>query len=410
MFTLFKSINKAPNQLSLLVGKTIAIVGAGPAGLTAARLLQMRGGNVCIFERDISLESRVQGGSLDLHEDTGQLAIREMGLEAEFSRYARPEGQGFKVLNKHGQIQFDIPAENFGNNRPEIDRGELRRLLVSSLAPNTVIWDRQLTQIVQQEDAQYQLTFHNGITYTADLVIGCDGAWSKVRSLVSPIKPSYSGVSLVETRITSVSSEISSLVGNGSIMALGDNKFFMAQRNSNGSITLWVAFQVFKDWINEQSHNFQQPEYGRKFLLEKFADWDLKLREMISQADNNFIPRAVYGLPVKQNWPTKPGVTLMGDAAHLMPPFAGEGANMGMLDAVMLTNCLSSSRFTNIVEAIQAYEEEMLQRTSKAIQDSMDGQKLFIAESPDALVASFLQGSETFNEPNVSNSISNPNI
>src|SRR5205809_821255 len=69
---------------SLLQGKRIAIAGAGPCGLTLARLLQQKGADVRVFELESSTAARNQGGSLDLHEDSGQLALRKAGLHELF--------------------------------------------------------------------------------------------------------------------------------------------------------------------------------------------------------------------------------------------------------------------------------------------------------------------------------------
>jgi len=116
---------------------------------------------------------------------------------------------------------------------------------------------------------------------------------------------------------------------------------------------------------------------------------------MLHQADNIFIPRPLYGFPADQTWQTKPGVTLLGDAAHLMPPFAAQGANMAMLDAVELYECLTSKSFASMTEAIRSYERNMLRRTSEAILNTMAAQDRIMAESPDILISHILKTFET---------------
>jgi 2-polyprenyl-6-methoxyphenol hydroxylase-like FAD-dependent oxidoreductase len=132
---------------SLLAGQTVAIIGAGPAGLTLARLLQMRGVRVQVYERDASPHARDQGGTLDLHEDSGQLALSKAGLSDRVRSVFRHEGQATKVFDKHGRIAAELRAEDEAHSRPEIDRVALRDLLLDSLTPNTVLWDRPLQRV-----------------------------------------------------------------------------------------------------------------------------------------------------------------------------------------------------------------------------------------------------------------------
>lgn len=120
------------SETHLLHSKRIAIIGGGPAGLTLARLLQMRGIAVTVYERDASADARGQGGSLDLHEDSGQLALKAAGLGEQFHGVSRPDGQNSRVFDKHGQMHAELRAEDEVATRPEIDRGELRDLLLRS--------------------------------------------------------------------------------------------------------------------------------------------------------------------------------------------------------------------------------------------------------------------------------------
>ncbi|WP_197230065.1 FAD-dependent oxidoreductase, partial [Bacillus thuringiensis] len=120
--------------------KRIAIIGAGPGGLTLARILQQHGLKSVVYERETSPMIRQQGGSLDIHHDTGQEALKEAGLLEKFYEFARYEGEDFRLFDKSGKIYLDEEADSAGGNRPEIDRGTLRELLLNSVDSECIHW------------------------------------------------------------------------------------------------------------------------------------------------------------------------------------------------------------------------------------------------------------------------------
>lgn len=175
----------------------IAIVGGGPAGLTLARLLHLQGITATIFERDTHSLERPQGGTLDLHEESGLLALQRAGLTDAFQAVARYEDQGTRLLDKHGQVLFEDPDTASGN-RPEVDRTALRAMLLDALPDGMVQWNRPLREVLDNGDGRWNLLFDAGIEGPFDLVIGADGTWSRVRPLLSPYMPQYSGLCFVE--------------------------------------------------------------------------------------------------------------------------------------------------------------------------------------------------------------------
>lgn len=111
----------------------VAIVGAGPASLTLAHLLLKRGFRVAVYERDSSWDARSQGGSLDLRADGGQRAMDAAGLLDAFRAESREDAKAFRMLDSTGQ---DMPNEGDDTHEdadPEIDRGDLRNLLLDAL-------------------------------------------------------------------------------------------------------------------------------------------------------------------------------------------------------------------------------------------------------------------------------------
>ncbi|WP_051598199.1 NAD(P)/FAD-dependent oxidoreductase [Burkholderia sp. A1] len=384
----------------LLHGRCIAIVGAGPAGLTLARLLQMRGADVRVYERDASRRMRGQGGSLDLHEDSGQLALRQAGLGDAFRARARPDGQCSRILDRHAVVQVETLAEHEAQSQPEIDRGALRNLLLDSLAPGTVIWDARLDGVERAEGGGWRLAFApgeavQGGTAHADLLFGCDGGWSRVRPLRSAAVPVYSGVTFVQARLVDADlrhPEIAGLVGSGSLMALGDDRALMAQRNGDGTIRVYAVLRVEESWRARGTYDWQDDARVRRDLLAQFSGWSPTLTGLLANAEPGFERWPLYCMPAAQQWLPATGATLLGDAAHIMPPFTGRGANHAMLDAFELAQRLGSDRFASIEAALADYESAMLARMAPEIEATLASQDLMIAPDAPAGIVAYLRG------------------
>jgi 2-polyprenyl-6-methoxyphenol hydroxylase-like FAD-dependent oxidoreductase len=378
-------------EAHLLHGKSVAIIGGGPAGLTLARLLQLARVDVRVYERDVGPEARTQGGSLDLHEGSGQLALKRCGLERQFDSLSRPEGQAAMVYDRSSVLRASLTAADDGGSKPEIDRLKLRGLLLSALEEGTVIWDRRLDEITPLDGNRYRLAFSSGDTLTADVVIGCDGIRSKARETLSPVAPVYTGVTFIETRLADVDMrhpEIARLVGTGSVMGLGQHRGLLAQRNGDGSIRVYVARRLSEHWLHDNGLDPRDPASTRRELLSWFSGWAPKLTELLSHSDDQFLPWPLYVLRMSDPWTTREGLTMIGDAAHIMPPFLGAGANMAMLDAVELSDTLTSTRSTDLTVALATFERHMLDRMTPLIEQSIAIQNVMFADdAPDGLVA-----------------------
>jgi len=385
----------------------IAIIGAGPGGLTLARILQNHDVNVTVYEREPSATSRQQGGTLDLHGEGGLTAIRAAGLMDEFQKYARPEGEHTRILDKDGRVWLDHDSpmgRPSDEGRPEIDRTHLRQILLDSLATGTIKWGHNLldaSKCSQEEDGAYKLKFENiADDIVTDLVIGADGAWSRIRPLVhtdpaDAPAPKYTGISFIDLRIDDVDRfpEVSKLIGLGTALIVTDNKGLIAQRNSGGRARVYVALRVAEDWLEKESgisFDGSDPDSSLKAILALFPGWHPTILETIRRSDRaSIVPRKIYAMPIGYKWTTKPGVTLLGDAAHLMSPFAGEGVNLAMIDGHDLAFAiLRAVKGAPIGEALKNYEEIMSSRGQEKAQESADNIDLFFhKESPQPLLA-----------------------
>ncbi|MBP0451087.1 FAD-dependent monooxygenase [Kitasatospora sp. RG8] len=362
--------NPAPNPAR---GPRVAIVGAGLGGLTCARVLQQHGRSVTVFEREASADARPQGGTLDLHADTGQAALRAAGLLDRFHALARPEGEEWRVLDFADAALLTHQGPSADGGRPEIDRGQLRGLLLDSLTEGTVRWDRAVTGVTPLTDGTCRLLFGDGTTQDFDLVVGADGAWSRVRPALSHAGPGYTGVTFVETGFDHCDTrhpDLARLVGNGSMLVKGAGRSLVAQRNSNGHIRAYIAFRAPQDWHLAAGIDLDDRRAVRTHLLEMFDGWDESLRYVLRNNDSGFVNRPLFVLPAPHTWEHVPGVTLLGDAAHLMPP-VGLGANLAMLDGSDLAHALVTE--PGVDDAVRAYEGIMLPRSAEAATGSAQG-------------------------------------
>ncbi|KAB8177722.1 FAD-dependent oxidoreductase [Microbispora catharanthi] len=357
----------------------IGIIGAGPGGLTCARILQQHGIPVTVYDRDPDADSRDQGGSLDLHEEDGQLALREAGLLEEFFALARFEGQEMRRMDAAGRVLAHHLPDEGERVSPEIDRGQLRDLLLRSLAPGTVQWGRTLESVSGPADRPRTLTFSDGTAAEVDLVIGADGAFSRVRAAVSPATPRYVGVSFLEAWFDDMDNahpELSELVGRGSAHAADGERGLFAQRNSGGHMRVYIMRRVPVDWIAANGLRPKDTEGIRAHLLREYAAWSPRLRQMISDNDGAYVDRPLFALPVPHTWEHSSSVTLLGDAAHLMPPL-GVGVNLAMLDAGELALALVHS--STIDDAVRSYEKSMLPRSAETARMLEHGAEFLVA-------------------------------
>ncbi|WP_182902112.1 NAD(P)/FAD-dependent oxidoreductase [Microbispora sp. H10830] len=380
----------------------IAVIGGGPAGLTFARVLHRHDHPVTVLERDPAPDARPPGGTLDLHEKLGQLALDKAGLLAEFQALSRPEGQAMRILDPDGTVLRDWQPRPDDRANPEIDRGQLRDLL---LGPLDVQWGRGVTEVVPGTRDGVLVRFADGRQETFDLVVGADGAWSRVRPAVSSATPHYTGVTSVETSLDDVDTrhpDLARLIGDGAMAVFGVNRNLVAQRNSGGHVKVYAQFRAPLDWhTNLERHMGLNRHAGldagldladvdavRSSLLALFDGWAAPVLDLLRRG-TAFVHRPLYVLPAPHTWTHVPGVTLLGDAAHLMPPL-GVGANLAMLEGAELAESVAAAPGPDdLDEAVRAFEEQMGARAGRWAKMTTAGLERLVSPDPTEALALF---------------------
>lgn len=363
----------------LLDNKKVAIIGGGPGGLTLARLLQEKGIDVKVYERDENRNVRQQGHTLDLHEDTGLKAMQEAGLMEEFKKYYRPGADKMRIANKDMNVVFDDqevkPQEDFGNEhfRPEIDRGPLRDLLIASLKEENVIWNSKFTQM-KPSGTGWEISFENGTTTYADFVIASDGANSRVRKYLTDIEPIFSGVTAVEINIYKAEKNAPNLwklVNDGKLFALEEGKTFFCSSKADGTLTILIGIKTEDNWLTNSGINFKDKSSVAEWFKNEFRTWNTDWQEIFETNEISIIPRPMYHFPIDQYWKPLPNLTIIGDAAHRIPPYAGEGANQAMADALDFYEIFCFGNYETIEEAVSLFENKMRSRMEEITEDTL---------------------------------------
>ncbi|MCK9896222.1 NAD(P)/FAD-dependent oxidoreductase [Frankia sp. AgB32] len=309
----------------------IVIVGGGLGGLTLARALHVRGLAAAVYELDAPPADAggAPGHPLDLRAQVGLRALEIAGV---------PE-----------------PG-------PGVSRAELRRMLLAGLPADRVVWDAPVTAVRPAPGGGHLVELADGRAVPADLVVGADGTWSRVRRALVDVEPDYTGMFVFATHLSDVDRRCPALAAfvGGGVSAFAEDRGLVARRVGAG-VAVEVALRVPAGWTELVPVQRRTAPALRDRLARHFTGWDYRLSALIRESDALPLARAVYRLPANLHWPRRPGVTLLGDAAHPGAPFADAGANAGMLDAAELAVALAD-RPGDVEAALRVYESALFAR------------------------------------------------
>ncbi|MET8468300.1 NAD(P)/FAD-dependent oxidoreductase [Streptomyces sp. NPDC006422] len=341
----------------------VTIIGAGLGGLTLARVLHLHGIPATVHEAEASPTARAQGGLLDIHDYNGQLALEAAGLMDAFRSIVLEGREAMRILAPDGGVLYEEADDGTGG-RPEAPRGELRRILLDSLPAGTVRWGRKVTGARSLGAGRHEVTFADGSSETTELLVGADGAWSRVRPLLSSATPAYTGKSVFETYVYDAPTrhpDTAKAVGAGMMIALTPEREIFAHREQDDVLHAYVGITEPEEWFD--ALDLSDPARARARVAEEFHGWAPELTALITASEGAPKLRRLHALPHGHRWERVPGVTLLGDAAHLAPP-NGEGANLAMLDGADLAAAVAAHP-GDVEAALAAYEETMFVRSAE---------------------------------------------
>jgi 2-polyprenyl-6-methoxyphenol hydroxylase-like FAD-dependent oxidoreductase len=370
----------------------VTIIGAGLGGLTLARVLHVHGIPATVFEAEPSPAARTQGGMLDIHDYNGQLAIEAAGLTEEFRGLVLAGREAARILAPDGTVLLDQPDDGTGT-RPEAQRGELRQMLLDALPAGTVRWGHKVSGTRALGDGRHEVTFADGTTAGTGLLVGADGTWSRVRPLLSGAVPEYAGTSFVETYLFDSDTRhpaSAKAVGGGALYSLEPGKGILAHRERGGNLHTYVVLSQPREWF--AAIDFTDAAAATARIAKEFDGWAPELVALITDGETPPVLRTVNTLPIGHRWERVPGVTLLGDAAHVTVP-NGEGANLAMYDGAELGKAIAAHP-GDVEAALTEYERELFPRTAEATAEAArDFALCFGDDTPHSLI-NLLTGQE----------------
>lgn len=196
-----------------------------------------------------------------------------------------------------------------------------------------------------------------------------------MRQQLTAVQPIYTGVTMIAANIRRElwrGSKISDVLGEGSVMFAGGDKTIFVQRCAHDLILLYYSMAVPRHWPRGEGFGLEDTASVIASVRDTYSDWSPDVLEMLTQVQDGFQLWPTSVMPPDYGWPTRPGLTMLGDAAHVMPPFTGKGVNLALLDALELTEALTDDPDRDVTDSVAEFERRMQTRTSDEIRACLE--------------------------------------
>jgi salicylate hydroxylase len=340
----------------------IAIIGAGMGGLVAAIGLQSAGARVRVYEQARILGE--VGAGITLSPNASRIldhlglaeGLRRIGYTPPLQRIRHFETGATLVETPRG----DLPERTYGAGYYHVHRADLHALLsqaVRAADPDAIVLDKRLTAI-ESPHRRPVLHFADGSRAQADVVIGADGVRSAVRDLLFETSPPHFTGHVAWRAIVAAEDLPTDIAEAPPGIHIGPGKLFMRYPVRHGAFVNYAAFAQEDGWRDES----WSARASVSDAVSAFAGWDRLALEVIkaTPADGCF-KWALFARDPLESW-TMGRVTLLGDAAHAMLPFMGQGAAMAIEDGLVLARCLID--FPDPDEALARYQDARIERAT----------------------------------------------
>ncbi|WP_419486933.1 FAD-dependent oxidoreductase [Chryseobacterium bernardetii] len=376
--------------------KRIAIIGAGLGGLCLTQGLKKNGINCTIFEKDSAANIRTQGYRIRVNEPGRQAlqACLTHDLYNLFINTCAASYRGMNVLTTHLQSSQNDLVESWSDGVSEIpdlkpNRLTLREILLQGLNKN-IHFGKELTDWKELDNDEVELSFADGTTYTADLVIAADGVHSRIGKEYCKDQKVNTGNITIYGRtfyspeaLKAISPELqkgtSVIIENQYSLIVDAMVFSFSQKDTSWDILSSVSNYFYWAFIgNPEAFGLSQADFYDHSGEEVFhiirqltADWHPQLKALFEYSDQ----KSLSVTPIRSSLPKAPwpsgNITALGDAVHTMSPAGGVGANTAFIDAALLTeNIINNS---SISAAIADYEDKMRIYSNQAVELSLQG-------------------------------------
>ena len=341
--------------------KHIAIIGAGIGGMTAAVTLAKKGVKVSIFEQAPELSEVGAGLTITPNATKGLMYLglekqmKEVGMahtqqgvrHFETGEMIVPLERGEKMLEKYGAYQF------------QAHRADVHNVLIDELKlhnSNTIYTNHELIDLNEKNNS-VELVFSNNETHEVDFVIGADGNRSAVRKIIlGDDDPQFAGYvawrGLVPVEL--LGEDDFDECGSSAFIAPG--RVFARYLVRNGEHYNYVAFLATDEWAEE---GWAIPSKV-DIVMDIFSDYNQQVKNIIAATPaNDLFKWGIFAREPVSKWSTK-NITLLGDAAHPLEPFMGQGASLAIEDGVVLGRIIEDSESSD--EIVSRYEAARIER------------------------------------------------
>ncbi len=341
--------------------KHIAIIGAGIGGMTAAVTLAKKGIKVSIFEQAPELSEVGAGLTITPNATKGLMYLglekqmKEVGMahtqqgvrHFETGEMIVPLERGEKMLEKYGAYQF------------QAHRADVHNVLIDELKlhnSNTIYTNHELIDLNEKNNS-VELVFSNNETHEVDFVIGADGNRSAVRKIIlGDDDPQFAGYvawrGLVPVEL--LGEDDFDECGSSAFIAPG--RVFARYLVRNGELYNYVAFLATDEWAEE---GWAIPSKV-DIVMDIFSDYNQQVKNIIAATPaNDLFKWGIFAREPVSKWSTK-NITLLGDAAHPLEPFMGQGASLAIEDGVVLGRIIEDSESSD--EIVSRYEAARIER------------------------------------------------